>query len=538
MNRPVVLIILDGWGLAPPGPGNAVSQARTPNMDSLWVSFPHCQLKASGEAVGLPAGEMGNSEVGHMTLGAGRIVFQTLKRINLAIADGSFFQNKAFLKAIKHVKNNNSSLHLLGLVSPGCVHSSLEHLFALLRLAKEQGLKRVFVHAFTDGRDTSPTSALSYLQQLEAKMKQLGVGKIASVSGRYFAMDRDLRWKRTKKAYDALTSGLGEKAYSYKEAVQNSYQKGRTDEFILPTVILEKSGKPVALISDGDGVIFFNFREDRARQLTYPFVLPNFEKAEVRPPSFDPYAEKYHRREKIPKTKTFVRKKKLSNLCFVTMTEYDKNLKVEVAFPRLLVELPLAQVLSLHGLRQLHLAETEKFPHVTYFFDGGREKPFFGEDQVSIPSPKVPTYDLKPEMSAYEVTDFLLERLKKRIYDFILVNFANPDMVGHTGVLEAGIKACETVDKCLGEVVKKVLGVGGACVVTADHGNAEIMINPTTGEVDTEHSTSPVPCVIVEKELRGGRELPMGGLADIAPTVLSLMKISQPSIMTGRNLLG
>lgn len=537
MPRPIVLVILDGWGLAPPGPGNAISQAKTPNMDSLWAAFPHCRLKASGEAVGLPPGEVGNSEVGHLTLGAGRIVFQNLQRINLAIADGSFFQNRAFLKVARHVKKNKSSLHILGLVSAGCVHSSMGHLFALLRFAKEQGINRVFIHAFTDGRDTPPTSALAYLGQLTVKMEELRVGKIASVSGRYFAMDRDFRWQRTKKVYDLLTLGEGERAFSVKEAVQNSYQRGRTDEFLLPTLIFNKDSQPVALIADGDGVIFFNFREDRARQLTYPFVLPDFEKAKVKPPVFDPYVEKYHRREKIPETKTFIRRKKIADLCFVTMTEYDRDLKVEVAFPRIIVETPLAQVLSFHGFRQLHLAETEKYPHVTYFFNGGRERPFFGEDQVSIPSPKVATYDLRPEMSAFQITEFLLGKLKKRIYDFVLVNFANPDMVGHTGVLKAGIKACEVVDKCLGKVVKEVMAQDGACIITADHGNVEIMINRTTGEVDTEHSASPVPCILIQKELRGREGLPAGGLADIAPTILSWIKIPPPSLMTGGNLL-
>lgn len=538
MTKPVVLVILDGWGLAPPGPGNALSLAKTPNMDSLWVSFPHCQLKASGEAVGLPPGEMGNSEVGHLTLGAGRVVYQDLPRINMAIADGTFFTNPAFLSVANHVKENESALHLMGLVSPGGVHSSMEHLFALLRFAKEQNLKKVFVHVFTDGRDTSPTSSLTYIGQLEEKMRDIGVGKIATVIGRYFAMDRDLRWRRTKKAYDAITLGEGEKAYSAEEAVKNSYQKHRTDEFILPTVILDKGGKPIGLISNGDGVIFFNFREDRVRQLTYPFVMNNFETTQIRPPAFDPYVEKYHRKEKPPKpVKTFLRRKKITGLCFVTMTEYDKKIKAKVAYPPQIVDLPLTRVLSSRGLRQLHIAETEKYPHVTYFFNGGREKPFPGEDQVVIPSPRVATYDLKPEMSAHEVTRELLKRLKKRIYDFVLVNFANPDMVGHTGVIKAAVAACETVDKCLGKVVKEVLALGGACLVTADHGNVEIMINRTTGEVETEHSASPVPCVIVDEKLRGKGELSMGGLADIAPTILYLMRIPQPLVMTGRNLL-
>lgn len=538
MAKPVVLIILDGWGLAPSGPGNAVSLAKTPNMDSLWASFPHCQLKASGEAVGLPSGEMGNSEVGHLTLGAGRIVYQDLPRINMAIADGTFFTNPAFLTVATHVKKNHSRLHLMGLVSPGGVHSSLGHLYALLRFAEEHDIKEVLVHVFTDGRDTSPTSSSTYIGQLEEKMAEIGVGKIATVIGRYFAMDRDFRWSRIQKAYDALVLGKGEKATSAQEAVQKSYQKERTDEFILPTVIVGQDNQPLGLIGDDDGVVFFNFREDRGRELTYPFVMANFETAKIQPPTFDPYAHKYGRGKEPPKpVKTFTREKKLTNLCFTTMSEYDEKIEAEVAYPTQIVDLPLARVLADQNLRQLHIAETEKYPHVTYYFNGQRDKPFPGEDRVLIPSPKVATYDLKPEMSAYQVTEELLKRIGTRTYDFILVNFANPDMVGHTGVVKAGVKACEVVDECLGKVVKKVLGQGGACLVTADHGNVEIMINRATGEVDTEHSTSPVPCAILRKDLQEGRELPTGGLANIAPTVLALMEIKQPTVMTGRSLL-
>lgn len=540
--KPLVLIVMDGWGLAPPSPGNAVTSAKTPNLTRFWSQFPHSQLVASGEGVGLPRGEDGNSEVGHMNLGAGRIVYQDLPRIDMSIADGSFSTNPAFSAVVDHVKRFNSRLHLFGLVGAGGVHSSMEHLLALLQLAKNGEMQNVFLHLFTDGRDSPPTSAYIYLQQVMEECKRLNVGKIATICGRYFSMDRDLRWERTRKAYEVITQGKGEQATSVEEAIQKSYNQGRTDEFILPTVILE-NGKPVAQVQDGDGVVFFNFRIDRPRQLTEAFVLPDFETRVRKEVSFDPYAEKYYKKTYAPtptaQIQTFPRGPQIPNLCFVTMTRYEENLPTEVAYPPIIISLPLAKLLSDRGLRQLHLAETEKERFVTYYFDGQREKPFHGEDWVEIPSPKeVPTYDLKPEMSAFGVKDYLLQKIMEKTHDFILVNFANPDMVGHTGVLEAGIKACEVVDECVGQIANAVLSQKGACIITADHGNVEEMVNLKTGEVDTEHSTNPVPFIYLDGGV-GGRinNLPMGLLGDIAPTVLAILGIDKPAAMSGRNLL-
>jgi len=535
MIKPVVLIILDGWGLAPASPGNAISQAKIPNFRKYWAVYPKTQLQASGEAAGLPKGERGNSEAGHLNLGAGSIVFQDLPRINMAIADGTFFQKKAFLRAVEHVRKNQSRLHLLGLIGAGGVHSSVEHLLALIRFAKSKNINDVYLHLFTDGRDSPPTSAINYILKVEEELKNLGIGKIATLIGRYYAMDRDNRWERTQKAYDLLVLGKGEPATNPVEAIKKSYAAGKTDEFIEP-IVLDSQG----IIKDNDAVIFFNFRIDRPRQLTKAFVLPNFETLEIKKVSFDPYAERYGLKiYEVPKgTTTFKREKILKNLLFVTMTEYEKNLPTPVAFPPEAVKMPLARVLSEQGLRQLHIAESEKYPHVTVFFDGGRETPFVGEDWVEIPSPKVATYDLKPEMAAFELTDQVLKRLKGNMYDFVLVNFANPDMVGHTGVISAGIKACEAVDACLGKIVETVLNLNGACIVTADHGNVEEMINLTTGEIDTEHSTNPVPFIVVHKKYNhGGRVLPRGILGDVAPTILGILGIEKPQLMMGKNLL-
>lgn len=540
MIKPVVLIIMDGWGIAPPSPGNAVTQAKTLNLDKFWAVYPHTQLAASGEAVGLPRNEDGNSETGHLNLGAGKIVFQDLPRINMAIADGSFFKIPAFKKAAEHVRKNHSHLHLMGLIGSGGVHSSLEHLLALIRFAKTENLKNVFLHLFTDGRDSPPTSTLSYIAQIESKLAMTGVGQIASLCGRYWAMDRDNRWERTQKAYDALTLGKGALASSTTKAIQTSYAQGKTDEFIEPVILTDKSQKPIGLIKDHDAVIFFNFRIDRPRQLIKAFVLPNFEKLVIKKAAFDPYAERYglHLYE-IPKgTSTFKRQKILTDLFFATMTEYEKGLPTQTAFPPQPIEMPLARVLAENNLRQLHLAETEKERFVTYYFDGQREKPFPGEDRMEISSPKVKTYDLKPEMSAYEVTAELLKKLKNNIYDFFVVNYANPDMVGHTGVIKAGIKACEVVDECLAKLVSRVLNLDGSCLITADHGNVEEMINLETGEIDTEHSTNPVPFIIVDRRFAQNHQPLMAGvLADVAPTILELMEINQPEIMTGRSLL-
>lgn len=541
MREVVVLIILDGWGLAPAGPGNAVSQSSLPNYNKFWISFPHTRLFASGELVGLPHGERGNSETGHLNLGAGRIVYQDLPRINMSIADGSFFKNQAFEGAIAHVKNNNSSLHLMGLIGQGGVHSSNEHLFALLHLAKEGRVKNLFLHLFTDGRDSPPTSARLYLSQVEERLKDVGVGKIATISGRYFALDRDNRWERTQKAYEAIVTGKGEMAVSAQAAIQTAYDKGKTDEFIEPTVVLGEDKKPVTTISDNDAVIFYNFRIDRPRQLTKAFVLPDLEKVTTARPYFDPYAEKYYKKTYIEAPvvkKTFPRGKALANLFFVTMTEYERGLPVTVAFPPLPISMPLSRVLAENNLRQLHITETEKERFVTYYFNGLREDPNKGEAWITIPSPNVPTYDQEPAMSAQEITQQVLQRLETRAYDFILINFANPDMVGHTGVIPAGVTACEVVDSCLGKIVNTTLAQGGTCMITADHGNVEEMINPITGGVDTEHSINPVPLIIVNKEYQGdSRELSSGILADVAPTILKILGITKPGEFSGRSLI-
>jgi 2,3-bisphosphoglycerate-independent phosphoglycerate mutase len=541
MSRPVVLIILDGWGLAPEGPGNAVTLAKTPNIDRYWKVYPHTKLVASGEAVGLPRGEDGNSETGHLNLGAGQIVYQDLPRINMSIADGSFYEIPAFKAAAEHVKKNNSSLHLLGLIGAGGVHSSMNHLLALLHFAKDEGVQRVFLHLFTDGRDSPPTSARTFVSQAEEEIQKLGVGQIASLSGRYFGMDRDHRWERTEKAYKALVQGVGQPTKSALEAIETSYQKGITDEFLEPVILIDDQGNPVGAVKNNDAVIFFNFRIDRPRQLTKALVLPNFETLVIKKAAFDPYAERYGLHlYKVPKeTTTFKREVILSGLYFVTMTEYEKGLPVQAAFPPETVKMPLGRVLAEKNLRQFHISETEKERFVTYYFNGQREEPFPGEDRTEISSPDVPTYDQKPEMSAFEVTDEVLKRIKTGMYDFIIINYANPDMVGHTGILEAGIKACEVVDECLKKVVETIINLGGTAIITADHGNVEEMINLATGEVDTEHSTNLVPFIVVDRRFSsGGQVLPKGILADVAPTVLALMGIRKPELMSGKNLLG
>ncbi len=538
MNKPVILLIFDGWGIAPPGPGNAITQSHLAHFPGLYISYPHTQLAASGEAVGLPKGEDGNTETGHLNIGAGRIVYQDLPRINMAIADGSFFHNPALLGAFAHAASHNSAVHFMGLIGSGGVHSNIEHLYALLQCAKQQQFDRVFIHLFTDGRDSPPSSALTYLASLTSELDNVGIGTIASVTGRYYAMDRDHRWDRTEKAYRMLTEGIGATAVSAEVAIQQSYTAGKTDEFIEPTIIV-KDGKPLALIQDTDAVVFFNFRIDRPRQLTKAFVLSDFEAGTTRD-SFDPYAIKYYKKhiiqtEVIP---TFKRTKIVHNLLFVTMTEYEKELPVVVVYPPQHVTMPFGQVIADAGKRQLRLSETEKERFVTYYFNGQREDPFYGEDRVIVPSPKVATYDLKPEMAAIELTDALISRIEARMYDFILVNFANADMVGHTGVIAATIKACETIDACLGRIVDVVLAHDGAIVITADHGNAEEMLDPATNGSDTEHSTYPVPFVVVAKEYQGmARQLQKGVLADVTPTILDLMGIAKPSNMTGRNLL-
>ncbi len=538
--KPIVLIILDGWGIAPPGPGNAISQSKIPFIKDLFSSYPHGILEASGEAVGLPRGEDGNTETGHLNIGAGHIVYQDLPRINLAIADGSFFRNAAFLSAVNHIRKYESNLHLLGLIGSGGVHSNVEHLLALLQLAKEQDVYRVFLHLITDGRDSPPESASIYVKQIQDYLKNLGFGQIATIMGRYYAMDRDNRWDRTQKAYLALTKGIGIKAEDPIKAINDSYSNNITDEFIQPTIIV-RNNKPIALIKENDSVIFFNFRIDRPRQLTKAFVLEDFEK-KANSIDFDPYAIKYYKKHH-PQTPivqpAFKRGPLIPHLYFVTMTEYSQDVHASaVAFPPQIIPHPLGEVISQNNLKQLRIAETEKERFVTYYFNGQREAPFKGEDRFIVPSPKVPTYDLKPEMAAYEITDVLLKKIPSGNYDFIVVNFANADMVGHTGVMEATIKACETLDNCLAKIVPLVNKVGGITLITADHGNAEELINPKTGGVDTEHSTYPVPFIAVSPKLKSTSiNLPDGILADIAPTILALMKLEKPTTMTGRNLL-
>lgn len=522
--KPVVLCLLDGWGIAPDYPGNAITRANCTNFNHLYLTNPHTLLSASGLSVGLPQGAVGTSEVGHMNLGAGMVVFQEILRIDNAITDGTFAENKAIFDAISHIQKNNSNIHLMGLVGPGLVHSRTDHLLALLDLISGSKVAsgRIKIHLFTDGRDSPPTSARDYVTSL---VKQIGPkGTIASISGRYFAMDRDNRWDRTAKTYFTLLGRSGEISADPVRVIIDSYAEGITDEFIEPAQIITADGSPAGAIKDSDAVIFFNFRPDRARQLTKAFVLENLEGLKT---------------SSKEKTETFDRGPKLKNLFFVTMTEYETGLPVSaVAFPKHHVSMPLARIFSELNLKQYHIAETEKYAHVTYFFNGGVEAPYPGEDRKLINSKKVATYDLVPEMSAPEITRELVKNINSRVYDFMIVNYANADMVGHTGNFDATVKAVYAVDFNLGILVKAALAVGGAVIITADHGNAEIMKDPKTGEVDTAHNLSPVPCIIVTQELQGKvTQLPKGILADVAPTILSMMNIPKPPSISGRNLL-
>lgn len=505
-NKPVALIILDGLGLRDEVFGNAVAQAKKPNLDRLWNTFPHNTLTASGEAVGLPGGQMGNSEVGHLNIGAGRVVYQSLTRIYKAIKDGDFFQNKALLDAVQHVKQNHSKLHIMGLLSDGGVHSHYAHLFALLKLAKDQGLEEVYVHGFLDGRDVGPKTAIGYIEETEKQMAEIGVGQFASISGRYYAMDRDNRWDREEKVYKVLVDGQGIEASSAVEGVEASYENNVTDEFVVPFVI-KKNGKPVATIQSNDAVIFFNFRPDRAIELSTAFTNP----------AFDGFALS----ENHPQ-----------NLKFIAFKKYSDKVISEIAFEDEDLKNTIGEVLSKNNLRQLRIAETEKYPHVTFFMSGGREKTFPGEERILINSPKVATYDLKPEMSAYEVTDALLEAIAADRFDGIILNFANPDMVGHSGMLEPTIKAIEAVDECLGKVVDALLAKGGAAIITADHGNSDEVVT-LEGQPMTAHTTNPVPIIITKENIvvRNG-----GILADLAPTMLKLLGVEQPLEMTGKPL--
>ena len=509
-KKPVVLMILDGYGLNDKVEGNAVAQANTPVMDSLMKEYPFVHGNASGMAVGLPEGQMGNSEVGHMNMGAGRIVYQELTRITKEIQDGDFFKNEALLKAIDNCKKNNSALHLMGLLSDGGVHSHITHLYGLLELAKQQGLEKVYVHCFLDGRDTPPASGKSYAEQLNEEMKKIGVGKIASVMGRYYAMDRDNNYDRVQLAYDAMTEGKGLTAACGICGIQESYDREETDEFVKPTVVVE-DGKAVGLVQDKDSVIFFNFRPDRAREITHAFCDDNFD--------------------------GFAREKKL-DLVYVCFTDYDETITNKlVAFKKESITNTFGEFLAANGKKQVRIAETEKYAHVTFFFNGGVEEPNEGEDRILVPSPKeVATYDLKPEMSAYGVCDKLTEAIKSGKYDVIIINFANPDMVGHTGVEAAAIKAIEVVDECVGRAVEALKEVNGVMFICADHGNAEQMVDYETGAPFTAHTTNPVPFILVNADpsytLREN-----GCLADIIPTLIELRGMEQPAEMTGKSLL-
>jgi 2,3-bisphosphoglycerate-independent phosphoglycerate mutase len=543
--RFVLLAVLDGWGIAAPSAGNAVDLAATPNIDRFWASYPHTQLLASGEAVGLPRGEPGNTETGHLNLGAGRVVYQDLERINMSVADGSFYTNPTFIEAINHAKENNSKLHIMGLTGAGGVHSNMEHLFALLELCRKLEFQNVFLHLFTDGRDSPPTSAKAYVSKVKDVMQTKGVGKIASVMGRYWAMDRDLRWDRTEKAYLALTKGQGKLIKHCEDAIDESYNLGKTDEFIEPSLVMGDDGRPIGLISDNDSVIFYNFRIDRPRQLTRAFVFKDFSLANQNL-GFDPYLVKYQKKHIIDdRTKVqepFLRGEPLKNLFFVTMTEYDKVLVQEgarVAYPPEIVEIPIGRIISEAGYKQLRAAESEKERFVTFYFNGQRDTSFTGEEKLIVPSPKVSTYDLKPEMSARELTKLLLDKLQEdSSYKLIILNFANPDMVGHTGSIGACVAACQVVDECVGSLANWTLAYDGLMLITADHGNAEEMINTSTGQIDTEHNPNPVPFIALSKNLVGrAQTLQTGILADIAPTILSALGITIPTSMTGRNLL-
>ena len=544
-NKRVLLVVLDGWGLSAPGPGNAISLANTINMNKFWASYPHTELSASGESVGLPRGEVGNTETGHLNLGAGRIVYQDLQKINMSIADGVFFQNETLIGAINHAKEFNSNLHLMGLVGAGGVHSNIEHLYALIELAKKQDFNRVFLHLFTDGRDSPPTAAKTYVSQIREVISKVGVGQIASIMGRYWAMDRDLRWDRTSKAYFALTEGRGDLVKTPEEAIDLSYSEGKTDEFIEPSVITGSDSNPIGLVRENDSVIFFNFRVDRPRQLSRAFVFDDFTSANLSA-GFDPFQVKYAKTH-LPVTPVgiqapFERGPKVKNLFFVTMTEYEKQIVeagAHVAFPPETVKIPLGRVISEAGFRQLRASESEKERFVTFYFNGQQEVAFDGEDRVIVPSPKVATYDLKPEMSANELTEAVLSRLKSvGDYKFILVNFANVDMVGHTGNIGAAVKACNVVDECLDKLASWILAYGGTMLITADHGNVEEMIDAQTGQIETEHSSNPVPFIAISKDLMGRSQvLTSGILADVAPTILKILGLTVPGSMTGRDLL-
>ncbi len=513
-GKPFVLIIRDGWGYNPnraEDPYNAIIQAHTPTDDMLMAEYPNCLIHTYGEYVGLPEGTMGNSEVGHQNIGAGRIVPQESVRLSKAIRDGSFFENREFLNLINFIKNSNGKMHLMGLCSDIGVHSLLDHLYGLLELAKRNDVENVFIHAFTDGRDSPPHSGAGYIAQIEKRAEQIGVGKIATVMGRFYAMDRDSRWERVQKAYECMRLGKALKATTAAEAIANSYEKDVTDEFIEPTCVVDKNNEPLTTVKDGDGVIFFNFRGDRPREISRAFVQPDF--------------------KDFPRTTQ-------ADIYYVCMTEYDVTMPAPVAFPKPpKMKNIIGAYWSSLGLRQFRCAETEKYAHVTFFFNDYTETPFDGEDRQIVPSPRVRTYDLKPEMSAYEVTDVVLERLDSGKYDVLVVNFANPDMVGHTGLLSAAIKAAEVVDECVGRILNKIKEMGGAAIITTDHGNFEKMIDGSPENPHTAHTIGDVPLIVFDERHKNAKLRPDGILADVGPTLLQMMNIPQPQEMTGKTLL-
>jgi 2,3-bisphosphoglycerate-independent phosphoglycerate mutase len=508
-NTPLALIIIDGWGYSPIREGNAIALAATPYYDELTESYPHTLLEASGVRVGLPAGVMGNSEVGHLNIGSGRVIRMDVSRVDYEIATGRFSTNEVLIAAMEGVKKRNASLHLMGLISDGQVHSSLEHLYALLRMPKAHGLERVYIHCFLDGRDTAPSSAIEYVAMLQKKIAEVGVGTIATLVGRYYAMDRDKRWERTKRAYDLLVHGQGERASDPVSAIKRAYERGLSDEFVEPVVIVDAGGEPVAKIKDDDAVIFFNFRPDRARQLTRALAVAGFNEFPV------PSRPRIH---------------------FVCFTLYDRTFPLAIAFAPHAHQSVLAEVWANISVRNYRLAETEKYAHVTYFFNGGVEKEYPWECRLLVPSPKIATYDLEPKMSAFKVTEQVLRGIEAEQTDVFVINFANPDMVGHTGKLDKTIEACQYVDICLGWITKAVRRAGGVTLITADHGNAEQMINPETGQPHTAHTTNPVPLHLIDEASRGLKLREGGALEDVAPTILGLLDIAKPAEMTGRDL--
>jgi 2,3-bisphosphoglycerate-independent phosphoglycerate mutase len=517
MYKPIVLVVLDGWGLGKSDKGNAIAQAKLPTIEKLNKFYPHIALQASGISVGLPWGESGNSEVGHITLGAGKIIYQNMPRITMSIQTGEFFKNREFLKAIDHAQKNASNLHLIGLIGKGGVHSYMDHLYALLELLHNQKMQKVFLHLFTDGRDSSPTSGAEIIQDIQQRLKRYGIGKIATLCGRYFAMDRNNNWNRTEKAYKLLTMGEGKKITDPLAYLRQSYAKENFDEYLEPAIVIE-NGQPVTTINDNDSLIFFNFREDRARQITKAFVLPSFSK---------------------------FKRKTLKNIYFVAMIRYEENLPINIAFPPEVVCESLGTIISQNGLSQLRISETEKFAHVTYFFSGGIEEALPGENRIIVPSKSAESFDKIPEMSAEEITNRVLEEIKKDRYAFILINYANADIIGHTGNKKATIKAVEYVDKCLDRLIKAVLLKKGCLFITADHGNAEELLNSSTGEKDTEHSINPVPLWFItgenhrdnQRKESANKQEATGLLSDIAPTILELLKLKKAPEMTGESLL-